>query len=46
MIELKQFDMGFLASTNTGMRWNVSYEHLFTVIDADQNTIDVSMISE
>ena len=32
--------------TNTGMRWNVYYEHLFTVIDADQNTIDVPMISE
>lgn len=31
--------------TNAGMRWNVYYEHLFTIIDADQNIIDVLMVS-
>ncbi len=31
--------------TNAGMRWTVYYEHLFAVIDANQNIIDVPMIS-
>lgn len=31
--------------TNAGMKWNVYYEHLFAIIDTDQNIIDVQMIS-
>lgn len=31
--------------TTAGMIWNVYYEHLFAIIDADQNIIDVPMIS-
>lgn len=32
-------------TTSTGIRWNVHYEYLFAVIDAEQNIIDMPMIS-